>query len=146
MTVISLTQTLVATSLALYNNISDIRLMAMEKGTTVWSLLLEEEQQEEEEEEDEEDDEEEEEEEEEEEDRLAISEFLVSLTLDSGAPCDTFVQWEQKTASQLSQKSSSCDGWIPHLGITSLRWRAIRSSSWLTRNDGGSAPTPPLGT
>ena len=29
--------------------------------------------------------------------------------------------------------------------MTSLLWRAIRSSSWLTRNDGGIARTPPLG-
>ena len=107
----------------------------------MWSPLLVDDEHEAEEE----DDEEEEVEEEAEAERLVVIEFLAS-TLDIGAPCDTFVQWEQNTASQLSQKSSSCDGWIPHFGITSRRWRAIRSSSWFTKNDGGSAPTPPLGT
>lgn len=33
-----------------------------------------------------------------------------------------------------------------HFGTTSLLWLAIRSNNWLTRNDGGRAATPPLGT
>ena len=41
--------------------------------------------------------------------------------------------------------SSSWAGWEPHFGTTSLRWRAIRSSSWLTRKEGGRCDTPPCG-
>lgn len=33
--------------------------------------------------------------------------------------------------------------WIEHLGTTSRRCLAIKSNNWLTRNDGGSAGTPP---
>lgn len=54
-------------------------------------------------------------------------------------------QCRQKTQSQVSQKRSSRPGWELHWGITSLLCRAIKSSSWLTRNDGGKACTPPLG-
>lgn len=35
--------------------------------------------------------------------------------------------------------------WIEHLGMTSLRCLDMRSSSWLTRKEGGSADTPPRG-
>ena len=55
------------------------------------------------------------------------------------------VQTLQNTQSQVSQNSSSWLGWEEHLGTTSLRWRAIRSRSWLTRKEGGSEVTPPAG-
>ena len=55
------------------------------------------------------------------------------------------VQRLQNTQSQVSQNSSSWLGWEEHLGTTSLRWRAIRSRSWLTRKEGGRFWTPPVG-
>ena len=55
------------------------------------------------------------------------------------------VQTLQNTQSQVSQNSSSWLGWEEHLGTTSLRWRAIRSRSWLTRKEGGRFWTPPVG-
>lgn len=51
----------------------------------------------------------------------------------------------QNTWSHVSQNMSSCCGCSEHFGMTSRRWRAIRSSSWLTRKLGGNEPTPPAG-
>lgn len=58
---------------------------------------------------------------------------------------DPFSQTLQKTTSQDSQKSSSCWVWVEHLGMTSLLWLDIKSSNWLTRNEGGRVKTPPRG-
>lgn len=90
-------------SLALYSNISDILLIAIEKGMIVCSQVV-----------------------------------AVSLW-------DPLVQRVQKTVSQVSQKSNSWLIWTEHFGITSLRCLDIKSSSWLTRKDGGKADTPPRG-
>lgn len=55
------------------------------------------------------------------------------------------VQTVQKTVSHVSQNSNSWFIWIEHFGMTSRRWRDIRSSNWLTRKLGGNAETPPRG-
>ena len=49
----------------------------------------------------------------------------------------------QKILSHVSQKSNSSLLCESHLGITSRRWLTIKSSNWLTRNDGGNEVTPP---
>lgn len=90
-------------SLALYNNISDILLIAIENGMIVCSQL-----------------------------------FVPSL-------CEPPVHNVQKTVSHVSQKSNSWLMCTEHFGMTSLRCLDMRSSNWLTRNDGGNADTPPLG-
>lgn len=51
----------------------------------------------------------------------------------------------QKTVSHVSQNSNSWLIWTEHFGMTSRLCLDIRSSSWLTRKDGGKADTPPLG-
>lgn len=90
-------------SLALYNRISDILLMAIEKGIIVCSPLL-------------------------------------ALSL-----WDPPVHNVQKTVSHVSQNNSSWLMCTEHLGITSLLCLDIKSRSWLTRNEGGRAATPPRG-
>lgn len=90
-------------SLALYNKISDILLMAIENGIIVCSQVL-----------------------------------VASL-------CDPPVHKVQKTVSHVSQNNNSWFICTEHFGMTSLLWRDIKSSNWLTRNDGGKADTPPLG-
>lgn len=90
-------------SFALYKRISDILLIAIEKGIMVCSQL-----------------------------------FVVSLW-------DPSVHNVQKTVSQVSQKSSSWLMCTEHFGMTSLLCLDIRSKSWLTKNEGGKAETPPRG-
>lgn len=49
----------------------------------------------------------------------------------------------QNILSHVSQKSNSSFTWKLHFGTTSRLNRTIKSSSWLTINDGGNDVTPP---